>query len=304
MTITAKIIADSISEEGVRLTTMQLSFPRFILPEFNTHRAFSRSARSSRAVPTAKLIEEVRKNPVMPIEWRKNIPGMQAGEEMSEKDAREASVVWKKAACAAADFAAHLTKLGLHKQWAARVIEPYLPVHVVVTATDYANFFALRCHPDAQPEIQALAREMYRAQSESKPDLLRHGEWHLPYVTGDDEVEAWARVGSENEAMSLLCRISSARCARVSYNRHDGQAPSVEDDLKLFDRLAGSQPIHASPMEHQATPDIMLHAVNGGAQAQWLCPELHGNLRGWRQFRKMIPGNTIDRYELESGYAA
>ena len=75
--IKVKIIADSISQtDGIRLTTFELEYPRYIHAEIMTHRVFSRNAQSSRAVPVDKQLERVRTSPVLPIEWGANKAGM------------------------------------------------------------------------------------------------------------------------------------------------------------------------------------------------------------------------------------
>ncbi len=267
-TISAKIIEDSISEKGVRLTTLQLMYPRFIHSEVMTHRVFSRNASSSRAIPVAKMIEQVRTNPAMPIHWGKNQAGMQAKEEMTGQTLDTMMRAWQQAAREAAATAEFMDKHGLHKQVANRILEPFQWMHVIVTATEWDNFFELRDHPDAQPEIHVLAIAMKNAFADSRPMPLDEGQWHLPYVTRAERAEHFQNV-------DLMLKLSAARCARVSYLTHDGQTPSVEKDIALYDRLVGSVPLHASPIEHQATPL---------SQADmW-----SGNFRGWLQYRKLV----------------
>lgn len=250
----AKIIEDSIHEDN-RLTTFQLCYPRFIHGELMTHRVFSRNAMSSRAIPVAKMIAQVRDNPAKPIHWGKNQPGMQAKEEVTLASAEH---LWHKAAVAAADVAAQMDLLGLHKQVSNRILEPFQWMRTIVSATEWDNFYLLRAHPDAQPEFQKLAVMMQEAQAASTPKNLSFGEWHLPYVKEDERGD-----------IELACKVSAARCARVSYLLHDGQEPSVEKDLALFDRLAGSVPRHCSPLEHAATPTN----------------DSNGNYWGWEQYR-------------------
>lgn len=266
--ISAKIIADSTTEGGARITTLQLCYPRFIHSEFMTHRAFSRSAMSSRAVPVAKMIEQVRSNPAMPIHWGKNQPGMQAHEELEGKAKANAIENWKQAAVYAADTAEYLSADGAHKQIVNRILEPFQWMHTLVTATEWQNFFDLRCHPDAQPEMQALAYEILHAMQNSVPNLLTmSASWHschLPYIRAAEY---------DGSAAHDLRRVSAARCARVSYLNHDGTEPSIPKDLELFDKLAGSAPIHASPLEHVAEPL--------GDPLEW-----SRNFRGWKQFRE------------------
>lgn len=271
--IFAKVIADSISHSGSRITTIQVRFHRFILPEFNTHRVFSRNFSSSRAIPIAKTIAQVRANPAIPIHFGRNQPGMQAHGQLSGRQLELARAEWLMAAENAADVAEHMNLLGLHKQVVNRVLEPFLYVNGIVTATEWANFFELRRHEDAQPEIHALADRMYEAMEVSTPKVLKPGEWHLPYIE-------WHEFADYNDVPGLLRKVSAARCCRVSYLKHDGHPSTVEEDLALCDRLAGAVPIHASPFEHQATP-VHPHEFPDELALQ-------GNFVGWIQNRKIL----------------
>lgn len=292
MTITVKIVADSISPEGIRLTTMQLRYPRCIHAEFMTHRMFSRNASSSRAIPVQRLIQDVMDDPFVPSYWGKNQPGMQAREEhdalvpffpcqirsdenlfLSREDA------WLAARDEAVTAARAFDTAGYHKQIVNRLLEPWAHINVVVTATEYTNFFALRDHPDAEPHIAILAREMKAAMEASEPELLRHQEWHLPYVFETHNLD-WSDPDTTDNAI----KISVARCARVSYLTQEGNQPSIEADLALYDRLVGGVPLHASPTEHQATP---IYLGNRGL-IPW-----SGNLKGWDQYRKTLPNENI-----------
>ena len=265
MSISATVVADSVSEAGIRLTTLQVTMHRFVLAEFNTHRVFSRNFRSSRAVPVKKLLEEVRESPAIPVEWLSNQKGMQGGEELVGDNRKYVETVWRAAARSAASYAELMAKAGLHKSWANRVIEPFLYVHGVVTATEWDNFFELRDHPDAQPEIRALARAMRTAIDNSMPRFLLTGKaWHTPYI--NDGITLKDRGGLWKDCI----KCSVARCARVSYKTHDDRFPNLQEDLDLYDRLMCSAPEHASPAEHQATPGT-----------GWMT----GNFRGWLQFR-------------------
>lgn len=281
--IEVKVIEDSISPTGQRLTTLQMSFPRFILPEFNTHRVFSRNFSSSRAIPVKKMIDMIRNSPARPIHWGENQAGMQASVELSDEKKVAAKLLWSNAAKKAADIAEAMMDLGLHKQVANRVLEPFMMVNGIVTATEYDNWFDLRAHEDAQPEIHELALQMRFAMNESRPKLLDLGEWHLPYVTLEERNDSYFKDKPE-----LLRKVSAARCCRVSYLKHDGSAASIQDDLDLCKKLAGAVPIHASPFEHQATPDEKLKEAKFGGFDGWTKPYLHGNLVGWIQYRKQI----------------
>ncbi len=279
MSITAAIVEDSTSTNGIRLTTYQLRYPRFIHSELMTHRVFSRNASSSRAIPVNKMIEMVRNEPAMPINWGANIPGMQAKEELTGDNLVEVKELWLFAATQAANVAAKMNEMGLHKQVANRILEPFQHISVVLTATEFSNWFELRAHEDAQPEIHELAIQMRIAREASKPKLLQSDEWHLPYVTQEERNDQFFKANEDNAA--LLRKVSAARCCRVSYLKHDGTAASISDDLDLCDKLVGSKPLHASPFEHQATPDVF----DCGA---WDNQELHGNFKGWIQYRKQI----------------
>lgn len=273
MTIEAKVIEDSISTDGKRITTLQVKFHRFILPEFNTHRVFSRNFSSSRAIPTAKLIEQVRTVPAMPVHWGKNQPGMQADVELEGQELESAKSKWKLAAEMAADVAEEMAALGMHKQATNRPLEPFMWVTGIVTSTEWDNFFELRAHPDAQPEIHELAIKMREAMQNSTPRVLKEDEWHLPYVSEAERNDRFFKVPAN---VFMLQKISAARCCRVSYLKHDGSLPNIDDDLALFQRLAGAVPQHLSPTEHQATPNYTASS------------SLEGNFRGWNQFRHVI----------------
>lgn len=307
MSLSVQIIADSINEFGNRLTTFQLRYPRFIHAEFMTHRMFSRNASSSRAIPVNRLIQDVIDDPAVPWHWGKNQPGMQAGEEWNAEvpvgfgsddyvfGTREEA--WLVARDNAVDMARMFERTGYHKQVVNRLLEPFAHINVVVTATEWANFFHLRDHPDAEPHIHDLAAEMRRQYLGNSPEVLHREQWHLPYVTKDEwgEVATPYRTGYDQtdfdvmayeDAVELLRKVSVARCARVSYLTHDGRPTTITEDAALYDRLVGSSPLHASPTEHQATPDTR-HTDNG-----WVNPDQHGNFVGWIQFRKTLDGEN------------
>lgn len=274
MTYKVQIIEDSIAD-GVRLTTMQVTFPRFILAEFNTHRMLSRNSASSRAVPVAKRIEQVRTNPFVPAVFGRAKPGMQAGDPLDDHAAVVADTAWRNAAEAAAHFAGVLAEAGVHKQLANRVLEPFLWHTVVVTATDWRNFFAQRCHADAQPEMQTIACMMFDAMEAAAPVPRR---FHLPYVTAEER-----RLFSVSD-----CRVySAARCARVSYDRQ-GEGGSEQERYAML--LKGR---HMSPFEHQA------HAFNDSIKYGY-----SGNFKApWSQRRKSIldeSGNAITMEQLRA----
>lgn len=275
MTVEVKIIADSVATSAPRITTLQLRYPRFIHAEFMTHRVFSRNASSSRAIPVERLIRDVENDPAIPVYWGANQKGMQAGAEV--EDVQQARDRWLKARDAAVKQAWSLHHAGLHKQIVNRVLEPFAHINVVVTSTEWDNFFALRIHADAQPEIYDLAYTIKKVLENNSPRYLGINEWHLPYITRTDEDATYDTSKTIGEILATLVQISTARCARVSYMTHDLRTPKIEEDVALFERLSGSDPKHLSPLEHQAYPDW-----TGSKRHLW------GNFTGWIQHRKMM----------------
>jgi hypothetical protein len=260
MTISATIIADSIGY--TRLTTMELKYPRFIHAEFMTHRMFSRNASSSRAIPVERMIQDVLDDPAMPIHWGRNQKGMQAREEhdgvihMPNNGTLYARDAWLHARDHAVDMARRLAEAGYHKQIVNRLLEPFAHIKVICTATDWENFFNLRLHPDAQPEINELALKMKLALDASEPRYVINGDWHLPYIGYEDEDKCLG-------ILRDLKLISASRCARVSYDRSGGGG-------ELANKLL--QDGHLSPFEHIATP----------AEGR------HANFDGWKSFRQEL----------------
>jgi hypothetical protein len=266
VTCEVKVVKDSLHPAtNRRITTLQLRYWRGIHGEFMTHRVFSRNASSSRAIPIITFLKQVWKNPAGPTHWGANNPGMQAKTELTGFKLWFAKQAWKwtgRAVCAAVWLTNKVAKP--HKQTFNRLLEPWQYISVIVTATEWDNFFELRNHKDAQPEIRELAIAMLSAMENSTPVHRTH---HLPYITDAEEVRY---VNGELE-LDTLFKLSTARCARVSYLTHDGIAPSTEKDIRLHDQLVGSVPIHASPTEHQAV------AADNDL--------FYKNFRGWKQYR-------------------
>lgn len=274
--IEAKIILDSKNEyNGIRLITSELTYPRFIHAEFMTHRMFSRNAASSRAIPVRRMAKLVRDNSAYPVYWGKNKKGMSADEELTDEAKVSAKTLWELGRDEMLNLATTFDKMGLHKQISNRVIEPWKNITVIVSATEYSNFFALRNHEDAQPEIKALAEEWDYAIKNSEP-VKR--EWHIPYIQPDEEdlpIETKAKIGT-------------ARCARVSYLTHDGNR-SIDKDLELYQRLInGSDVGHWSPFEHVAKATPMTEWRYDFAKEKNVFDAVWcGNFKGWIQYRKM-----------------
>lgn len=248
-----QIIEDSQNRFGVRLTTIEAEYPLFIHAQVMTHRVFSRNAQSSRAVPTKRLLELVGANKEI-LNFAKNQAGMEAGELLSNNDMIKARFLWNNDRISALVAAKALSELGVHKQWVNRLLMPFMNIKVIITATEWENFFKLRLEHDAQPEIQELARLIKLAMDERPPKMLEAGEWHLPYIGNDD------LSGEYGKDVTALRAISAARCSRVSYLNHDKSNPDIDKDLSQADNLWLSG--HFSPFEHQATPVRQEHDTN------------------------------------------
>ena len=274
--ISAKVIKDSVSPDGVRLTTLEVVMPRYMLAELATHRVFSKNASSSRAIPTARASAAVESQIVMPVRWGKNQSGMQPSlENLEGDDLAIAEAIWTNAANVCLDASRALAALGLHKQWSNRPLEWFGTIRLVLTSTKWGNFFNLRDHPAAQDEIHYLSHDIKEALNGSTPQHLRYGQWHIPYVSDEELLQL-----TSEEAL----KVSSARCARSSYKTTEGVTSTLSEDLKLFERLKAGvgeeeeDPFHASPTEHQGRP----------ARYWENFADKTGNLHGWVQYRKVV----------------
>lgn len=263
--IDAKIICDSINPAGNRLTTVQCTFPRWILAEVNTHRMLSRNSASSRAIPINKIISQVFSTPAQPVSWGANRSGMQSKNNLSGIRLFLAKRLFLFARYPAILFAFLLSKVGLHKQVTNRILEPWIWHTAILSATEWDNFFKLRLHPAAQPEFQDLAKRIKSVMDSNIPVALNWGEWHLPY--SDYNV-----IAPDNDTRRT---VSVARCARVSYVRQN-EIRSIESDSKFTNMLSTNG--HWSPFEHVAV------AENTDLNT--------GNFRGWKQYRKFFNGES------------
>lgn len=268
MSYACRILADSVNTSGNRLTTFEVTYPRFVHSELLTHRMLSRNSSSSRAIPITKMIEQVKSDPVMPVWWGKNQQGMQANEELDDAALESVKREWLLARDDAIENAGILSSDGLHKQIVNRLLEPWMWITVIVSATEWANFFHLRCHPDAQPEIQKIAYMMQDEYNASTPETLYHGEWHLPYVNKQD-------LGMP---LQDLLRVCVGRCARVSYLTHDKQRDPTAD-IELCERLIENN--HWSPFEHVAVAMSV--------------DKPSGNFRGFSQYRKFFANENYTK---------
>jgi hypothetical protein len=298
----AKILADSFSQAGDRLTTFEITFPRIILAEFNTHRVISRNSASSRAIPVKTMLRMVDADPYVPTHWGRNQKGMSAEQELTADEQELAKRQWLLARDSAVAHAKMMLELGLHKQMTNRLLEPFMWHTVICTATEWSNYFHLRDNAAAHPEIQRVARAMRELFEVSKPMPLNDGEWHLPLVLGQELMrvgEQWwlhesdppVPVAPDEIHWEQWAKISVARCGRVSYLTHDGLR-DIGEDLTLHDKLLSAG--HMSPLEHAARPirtvDVKCRSVYFKDGSSWC-----GNFRGWMQHRGMVP-HEDDRF--------
>lgn len=327
--ITAKVIADSISPSGNRITTFEIEYPRFILAELNTHKMLEKNSSSSRAIPITKMIEQIQNNMALPLYWGSKQAGMQAGAEITNaQDFGQGAYQWCGAAKDVEARVLVLDKQGYHKQVVNRLLEPFQMMKTVITGTDWDNFFNLRIHPDAQPEFCMLAYKMYKAMQESVPMQLKAGEWHLPYVNiGCDDFDGSIYyyvynqdcTGTETDGyqyeqrltLEEAQRISASCCAQTSYRKSDD---SLEKADKIFDMLIKADVLHASPFGHLATPIVSVNDTvnevykNLTDDFTWELGVTHmrrggilcsGNLTGWISYRHLIPNNTCYEFDFE-----
>jgi hypothetical protein len=321
MSYKAIVLADSVSPDGVRLTTVELTFPRFILAEVNTHRVLSRNSASSRAIPTEKLIEAVKTNPFVPETFNQRVRGMGYGDPLDDEKAFQARAAWKGAARRAVDAAERLADIGIDKSRVNRLLEPFMWHTAIVSATEWDNLLGLR-QPDndepvpqadfpAQPEFQIVARMLRDAMRASEPVALGYDQWHLPLVSRQELAHlCQAKKLDMKDAVGYWKLVSAGRCARVSYDRHhDGGDPT--EDVARAERLKESG--HLSPFEHVARPfspreveavksqraeEIARAAAHGeepfGLDRLWY----RANFRGWVQMRDEVPNEAAFHGEV------
>lgn len=328
--IAARVVAHSKSAySGQEIATWEYEAPKCILAEINTHRLFSRNAQSSRAVPVSKVIEQIRNNPVTPIYWGSNQPGMVAGEEidtfvnldpkhdklfgdLSETYTRDWA--WMLTANRVADLMQAWEEAGYHKQIVNRIGEAFTMIKGVITATESDNFFHLRVHPAADPFIQELARCMLEAYKQSEPEVLYEGEWHTPYV-GHCRFQGklhYLPMGSESfwdakfYTLERAKQVSAAGCAQVSFRKLDLSDETVD---RVYSRLVDDETPHASCVEHQATPmEVYQYPFGSGLNAIDCFKKgvshmdskgdfWSGNFKHWIQNRKLLPKEACWNYE-------
>jgi len=244
-------------------------------------------------------MDEVIDDPAMPVVFLRTKKGMGGGEPLEDRAQLVAQARWRAHAMEALVNAKEAHEAGEARESVNARVLPYIYTHSIRTSCEagWMNFFGLRLDKAARPEIRVLAEKMWEAWNESKPEELEPGDWHLPLITDEDIEKGWTTAPSDG--YYHWGKISAARCARQSFTYN--KTHTIEEDLALYERLVDATPIHLGPLEHQATPDTIfsrgsvLNKFTGkdNPWVWWDSPDLHGNLPGWIQFRKTIPGESI-----------
>ncbi len=281
-----EVILQSQVKGALPISTVRLRYWKPIHGEFLTHRVFSKNASSSRAIPVGRLAESTVDDLYLP-RFRKNQPGMQAGGYLSEEEQAEAEHIWTKAAHACYQASLVLSDkdgLNVHKQWANRMLEWFGYINVLVTSTDWQNFFDLRLetNPDGSPvpqdEMYLLAKKIMDALDDAESNVLKPGDWHLPYITDEDRAIY---------NLPDLKKVSAARCASISYETVDGKIMTASKSVDLCDKLLKLN--HWSPFEHQAMADEKIDGY-------WAHGSLHANFEGYAQWRHFLMEQNARMY--------
>lgn len=303
----SKLLADSMSPMGHRLTSFEVCMPRIVLAEFNTHRVFSRNSASSRAIPIEKMLQRVADDAFIPENWPKNGKGMQPDGFLEGVEAALAQEFWLKGRDYVVGVVDTLGKQAkVHKQVTNRLLEPFLFHTIIVTATEWENAFNLRRDKNAQAEIQKPFNLMFEQYQDSQPVDVDYGQWHLPLVRGNDH----GKLLEEQYSTRDIAKISCGRCGRISYLTHDGVRDPKADVALVDEKFVKNG--HMSPLEHAARPmysseyalfeqkpyevvnfdgeECLVYNPNG--KTRHFC----GNVEGWIQLRKLIPSEDIFRF--------
>lgn len=320
------ILTSNLAGTCKRLSTFLWTYPRWIHAEGRTHRLLSigedfeilvptpspmesvdlsRNAASSRAIPVQKMIDAILADPAVPLFWGKNVGGMQAKEELGPVERQRAYDIWMQSMESQIAYAKAMCALGIdddsrpisaHKQIVNRMLEPYMHIKVLVSATEWSNFIGLRDHGDAEPHIQLLAQETRKELEKPAMQELQEGQWHMPFVG------KWSSLPMKGDGSGVayvddFIKQSVACCASTSYKTVDGFDMTPDRAIALHDKLVSASPLHASPAEHVAQADRLhiAHEDDAGAwhPERWENPKEHGNFVGFRQYRKMLPNECL-----------
>jgi hypothetical protein len=308
--ISAEMIAyscDTVCPDS-KVMTVSVKYGLIIHAEFLRHRTLSRGVKSNRAIPMNIIRKEVLSDPYIPVWFGAVQRGMVSDREMKHK--WFGKQVWLKSrylACGAHWLA---EKLGAHKEWANRLLNPWQWVRETITATEWDNLYNLRIHKDAQKDIRVVVELIEELSRKCEPEKLFHGWWHTPYVKHKyDDDGKLQYIDNDGKQLTLeeAKKASAARCARSSYDKHDGTQVTLEQDLPLYEILVDCDPKHASPVEHQATPMVQpYNSILAEKSEPWENGLTHmdydgnfwsGNLKGWVQHRQLLNNHTCYKYK-------
>lgn len=328
----AEILADSVFDNGARVTTMCITLPKFLLAELNTHRMKSSNAASSRAIPVEKVMTQVESFPFVP-HFQKNARGMQSKEDLGAEVLQTSTEIWHQAREDSLKHAGRLEEEQVHKQFVNRLLEPWTWADVIISMTDWDNFFALRTDEAAEPHFRIVAKLMQHELKESYPRHLTQDQWHMPfrspqnitkqqwehsyseivaYLANQFQIsqdEAEIKYPKERFETRLDQDIAVGRICKVSYKNHATGKIDLLGDVRLAVMLSTSFPGHWSPFEHvcrQAEPSEMsykiaqLEIVQSHWEAQHIAPiegklGYCGNFKGVFQYRKEFPNENITK---------
>jgi len=296
-----EIVQHSVNQAGEELLTVNTKYGLIVHAEWLRHRQLSRGVKSNRAIPCKVIRKEVLEDPYVPVWFGANKSGMVSQVEVKHK--KLCTNLWKAARYPTIAVHWTLEKLGLHKEVNNRLLNPWQWVRETVTASEWDNFFNLRCHSDAQRDIKIVADALLEAKSLSTPMFINAGEWHTPYVDRkrvDGKMKYYDTDGTELTPEQAI-KASAARCARSSYDKHDGSKPTLKGDLPLYEMLIESNPKHASPVEHQGTPIPTFISnwkdIEGITHEDRKGQLWSGNFKGFIQYRQLLNNHTCNNYK-------
>ena len=216
--ISATIVADSLSPQGDRLTSVLVTFPRIILSEINTHRMLSKNTSSSRAIPFNKMVEAIENNPFIPIAWQRSHSGMQGTEYITDlSEIQGKRLMWLAGRDRAIQTAKNLHEADVTKQLANRLLEPFMWTTMLITGpkSGWDNFFNLRCPQYYfEPEDKSY---------KSKKEWI--DVWNATFETGIDvsrpaKVEDWNNLFwlAQNKGQAEIHMMALAECVWDAVN--------------------------------------------------------------------------------------
>lgn len=278
--IKAELLKSSISPKGDHLYTFRLTYPLMIHAHLLTHRVFSRSVSSSRAIPTKTLIQQVREKSTAPVLFRKNNAGMQPLEVLGDADNNLAHNVWALGAEQAIGIAEQLHKLGVHKELANRGLYAYQHAETILTTSYLSNFFEQRIHR-AQYEISELAIAMRDQVERTEPQLLAPNSLHLPFSESN-----------KGDFGSLLKKvvINVSKTAAASYARTHVDQPFH----KHVDRVHGllhANPPHQSPFESVAVATDIDYGRSGNLAPSYI--QLRSSPNHMNSLRNFVDNHVL-----------